>query len=120
MENSTRPRVSRHAPVREVIQEITEKRLGATVVMDDDGKICGIVTDGDIRRMLEKHDNIGQLTADDILSANPIQLSTDTLATKAMQILQKNKISQIVVIDEDGYYQGIVHFHDLTKEGIVE
>ena len=119
VENSTKPRVSRDAPVREVIQEITEKRLGATVVMDDDGKICGIVTDGDIRRMLEKHDNIGQLTADDILSANPIQLSTDTLATRAMQILQKNKISQIVVIDEDGHYQGIVHFHDLTKEGIV-
>lgn len=118
IEKNAKPQVKIDTCVKDVIQEMTQKRLGTTVVMNED-KICGIITDGDIRRMLEKHDNIGNLKAKDIMSANPIQIEKNTLASDAMQILQSNKISQIVVIDEKGLYQGIVHFLDLTKEGIV-
>ncbi len=118
VEKNAKPKVTVDSSVKNVIQEITEKRLGTTVVMKEE-EICGIVTDGDIRRMLEKHDNIGKLTAKDIMSANPKKVAKNTLATDAMKILQTNKISQIVVTDEKGRYHGIVHFLDLTKEGIV-
>ncbi len=114
--NNQVPAVQSHSKVKEVIVEISEKMLGVTAVVED-GKIIGVVTDGDIRRMLNKHDNIGQLTAKDIMSAEPKTVSSGLLAIKALEILRKNGISQLLVVDGDTYV-GVVHIHNLINEGI--
>jgi arabinose-5-phosphate isomerase len=112
-----RPSVETNSPVKIVISEITKKRLGATVVKRNN-KIVGIITDGDIRRMLENHDNIGNLTAQDIMSANPIMIDPEKLAFDVMTILKSKDIGQLIVEDSTGYYLGMVHILDLIKEGI--
>lgn len=112
-----RPSVETNSPVKIVISEITKKRLGATVVKRNN-KIVGIITDGDIRRMLENHDNIGNLTAQDIMSANPITIDPEKLAFDVMTILKSKDIGQLIVEDSTGYYLGMVHILDLIKEGI--
>jgi arabinose-5-phosphate isomerase len=112
-----RPSVETNSPVKIVISEITKKRLGATVVKRNN-KIVGIITDGDIRRMLENHDNIGNLTAQDIMSANPITIDPEKLAFDVMTILKSKDIGQLIVEDSNGYYLGMVHILDLVKEGI--
>ena len=112
-----RPSVETNSPVKIVISEITKKRLGATVVKRNN-KIVGIITDGDIRRMLENHDNIGNLTAQDIMSANPISIDPEKLAFDVMTILKSKDIGQLIVEDSTGYYLGMVHILDLIKEGI--
>ena len=112
------PRVLPGASLKEVIVEITEKRLGVTAVTDADHKVIGIITDGDLRRMLEKSDNIQSITAKDILSLNPKTISPDVLAVEALDTLRNNDISQLIVA-ENGQYLGILHIHDLIKEGIV-
>lgn len=115
--NNMVPEVDINTAVKEVIIEISKKRLGAAAVVDQ-GKILGIITDGDIRRMLEKSIDIGQLTAGDIMSKNPITVKADTMAVNALDIMQERDITQILVT-EKGKYLGIVHFHDLLKEGII-
>ena len=115
--NNEVPKVEKHAPVKDVIIEISKKRLGTTAVVEND-MIIGIITDGDIRRMLENTADISTLEAKDIMSANPISISADTMAVNALDIMQKNNITQILVT-EDGKYSGVVHFHDLLKEGII-
>ena len=115
--NNEAPKVEKHAPVKDVIVEISKKRLGTTAVVEN-GMIIGIITDGDIRRMLEKTADISTLEAKDIMSANPISVSSDTMAVNALDIMQKNNITQILVT-EHGKYSGVVHFHDLLKEGII-
>ena len=115
--NNEAPKVEKHAPVKDVIVEISKKRLGTTAVVEND-MIIGIITDGDIRRMLEKTADISTLEAKDIMSANPISVSSDTMAVNALDIMQKNNITQILVT-EHGKYSGVVHFHDLLKEGII-
>lgn len=112
-----RPSVETNSPVKIVISEITKKRLGATVVKRNN-KIVGIITDGDIRRMLENHDNIGNLTAQDIMSANPITIDPEKLAFDVMTILKSKDIGQLIVENSTGYYLGMVHILDLIKEGI--
>ncbi|MET1259971.1 KpsF/GutQ family sugar-phosphate isomerase [Flagellimonas sp. DF-77] len=114
--NNQVPAVQSDSKVKEVIVEISEKMLGVTAVVED-GKIIGVVTDGDIRRMLNKHDNIGQLTAKDIMSAEPKTVSSGLLAIKALEILRKNGISQLLVVNGDTYV-GVVHIHNLINEGI--
>ncbi len=104
--------------LRAVIIEITKKRLGATVVVDDNKKIIGIVTDGDIRRMLEKHQQIEQITAFEIMSANPKTIGEEKLAVNALDIMRKNNITQLIVTS-GGQYAGIIHLHDLVREGII-
>ena len=116
-ENNAAPKVLKDAPVKDVIIEISKKRLGTTAVVEDDA-IVGIITDGDIRRMLENSIDIGNLKAKDIMSKDPISVSADTMAVNALDIMQKNNITQILVTD-DGKYSGVVHFHDLLKEGII-
>jgi len=111
------PQVSPDAPIKDVIVEISEKRLGTTAVVDN-GKLLGIITDGDIRRMLENNLDIQSLRASDIMSLNPIQVEAETMAVKALEIMEQNNITQILVTD-DGSYAGVVHFHDLLKEGII-
>lgn len=111
------PRVSVDAAIKSVIVEISQKRLGATAVLDGD-KLAGIITDGDIRRMLETEKDIHALTAKDIMCENPKLIAEDALAAKALQLMEENNISQLLVMNGDNYC-GIVHLHDILKEGII-
>ncbi|VAV85449.1 D-arabinose 5-phosphate isomerase, partial [hydrothermal vent metagenome] len=100
VKNNEVPRVGKNTPVKEVIVEISKKRLGTTAVIEEE-KIIGIITDGDIRRMLENNDNINNLRAQDIMGKNPIIINSDTMAIKSLDIMQKNNISQILVTEND-------------------
>jgi arabinose-5-phosphate isomerase len=113
-----KPAVKGDSSLREVIYEISCKRLGATVVLDDKGDMMGIITDGDLRRMLEKHDNTSQLKAADILTPNPKSIDAHELATEALALMRRYDITQLVVTKE-GKYAGILHVHDLVREGIL-
>jgi arabinose-5-phosphate isomerase len=117
MAHAEPPQVGPDAPIREVIYEISSKRLGATAVTAD-GKVLGIVTDGDIRRMLEKHDTITGLHATDILSYSPKTIEADELAASALERLREWDITQLVVT-QNGAYRGILHLHDLVREGLL-
>ncbi len=112
------PKVLPAATLKEVIVEITEKRLGVTAVTDVQNKVVGIITDGDLRRMLEKSNNIQDIKAADILSANPRTIEPDVLAVDALDVLRHHDISQLIVT-ENGNYLGVLHIHDLVKEGII-
>ncbi len=115
---SARPMVGPDANLKEIIVEISEKRLGATAVVDEDGSAIGIITDGDIRRMLEHGDNLSAVKAKDIFSKSPKTIDPGALAIEALDILRKNDISQLVVA-QNGKYLGILHLHELVREGIV-
>ncbi|WP_431158287.1 KpsF/GutQ family sugar-phosphate isomerase [Winogradskyella poriferorum] len=112
-----KPQVGLDATIKEVIVEITEKMLGVTAVIDDNA-IAGIITDGDLRRMLSKSDNIADLTAKDIMSQNPRRISEDAMAVDAKELMEEYGISQLLV-EQNGAYAGVVHLHDLIKEGII-
>ena len=112
-----KPKVNGNASIKDVIVEMTEKMLGVTAVIEND-KIIGIVTDGDLRRMLTKTSNFTGLTAKDIMSANPKRISSDKMAVDAKEVMETYGISQLLV-ENDGKYAGIVHIHDLVKEGII-
>jgi len=111
------PKVDLNTSVKDVIVEISTKRLGATAVMENDN-IVGVITDGDIRRMLENHKMIHTLAAKNIMGINPIIIDANEMAVNALDEMQKNDITQILVT-ENNKYLGIVHFHDLLKEGII-
>jgi len=113
-----KPKVLATATLREVIVEITEKQLGVTAVVDDKNKVYGIITDGDLRRMLEKNSNIEDIKASDILSLHPKTIQPSVLAVAALDVMRTNDISQLIV-EENGYYLGILHLHDLVREGII-
>ncbi len=111
------PMVSLHSSIKDVIVEISEKRLGTTAVIEND-RIVGIITDGDIRRMLENNEDINSLHAKDIMSESPITVADNEMAINALDIMEKNNITQILVTNKNKYI-GVVHFHDLLKEGII-
>ena len=111
------PQVTPDASIKKVIMEISEKRLGVTAVIDNN-KVIGIITDGDIRRMLNANDTFIHLTAKDIMTKNPKNISSDMLVSEALSVLENNSITQLVVVDKDSY-MGILHLHDILKEGIV-
>ncbi|MCD0466751.1 SIS domain-containing protein [Flavobacterium sp. ENC] len=117
IEHSLKPMVTPDTSVKKVIFEISEKRLGVTAVIEDE-KIIGIITDGDIRRMLNDRDTIADLTAKDIMTKNPKLVSSDTMAVDALNILEDFSITQLIVSD-NGTYRGVLHLHDILKEGIV-
>ena len=104
--------------VKNAIVEISKKRLGATAVLNDDKTIAGVITDGDVRRMFEKYDNFINLLAKDIMSISPKSIDAEALAVEAMSEMNKNNISQLIVI-ENGKYAGILHLHDMIREGII-
>jgi len=104
--------------LKEVITTISKNRLGATAVIDNENKVLGIITDGDIRRMLETHNQFQELTAKDIYHSNPITITADTLAIEAAKWMEQKDISQVIVVDKE-HYKGIIHIHDLMKEGII-
>ncbi len=116
--NNQKPQVTIDDVVTKVIVEISEKRLGVTAVTSSEGKIEGIITDGDIRRMLNKTTKIDSLTANDIMSKNPKTINQTAMAVDALETLENNSITQILVTDDNKKYVGVVHLHDLLKEGI--
>lgn len=113
-----RPAVTLNAPLSEVIIEMTTKRLGVTAVLDPNGKVVGIITDGDLRRMLQKNADIATITAHQIMTKHPKSVPPDTLAARALQMMRQHAITQLIVLENDQYL-GIVHLHDLLREGIV-
>ncbi|MBL0738911.1 KpsF/GutQ family sugar-phosphate isomerase [Flavobacterium sp. GN10] len=117
IEHSLKPAVTPDTSIKKAIFEISEKRLGVTAVIEDN-KIIGIITDGDIRRMLNDVDSIADLTAKDIMSKNPKVVSSETMAVDALNILEDFSITQLIVAD-NGEYKGVLHLHDILKEGIV-
>ena len=112
-----KPEVTPETDVANALVEISEKMLGVTAVIDND-KIVGIITDGDIRRMLKDHTDITGLKAKDIMSKNPKTVDQDTLAVEALEMIEKNQISQLLAV-ENGKYSGVVHLHNLIREGIL-
>ncbi len=115
---NTQPSVQAFTSIKEVISAISKSRMGATVVLDATGAIIGMITDGDIRRMLEQHNSIQDLKAADIFHKKPITISSNTLAIEAFDLMKAHDISQLIVADE-GQYKGMIHMHDLMKEGIL-
>ena len=113
------PIVSPDTPLKEVILEISSKRLGATAVVNKKKNLLGIITDGDIRRMLEKQANIRSTKAADIMTKNPKAVSVGDFAVHALSLMQKKNITQVVVVDNKKVVVGFVHLHDLLKEGLV-
>jgi arabinose-5-phosphate isomerase len=116
--NNTQPSVHPSTSIKEVIIAISKSRMGATVVLDETENIIGMITDGDIRRMLEQHNSIEALKAVDIFHKKPISIASNTLAIEAFDLMKAHDISQLIVADE-GQYKGMIHIHDLMKEGIL-
>lgn len=117
LDTSHTPQVNPEASIKKVIMEISEKRLGVTAVVENN-KVIGIITDGDIRRMLNDRDSIAGITAKDIMTKNPKNIASSLLVAEALDILENNKITQLVILDNQEY-KGILHLHDILKEGIV-
>lgn len=113
-----KPEVKAMQPVKEVIMEITRTRLGVTAVTGEDGALIGIITDGDIRRMLQKSDSISHILARDIMTQNPKTIHPSEMAVNALDIMRQAEITQLVVAENDAYL-GILHLHDLVKEGLI-
>jgi arabinose-5-phosphate isomerase len=116
--SNEKPSVFLNQSLKEIIVEITKKRLGATAVIDDQGNLQGIITDGDLRRMLEKEDELKTSIAKNIMTARPKTIDPDELAVNALDIMRKYEISQIIVVKGEKYV-GMVHLHDLLKEGFI-
>jgi arabinose-5-phosphate isomerase len=117
LENSLKPMVAQDASIKKVIFEISEKRLGVTAVVENE-KVIGIITDGDIRRMLNENDTFTHLTAKDIMTKNPKMIQSSTMVSEALNILEDFAITQLIVVD-NGEYKGVLHLHDILKEGVV-
>jgi len=115
--NNEKPQVSEDTGIDEVILEISSKRLGATAVVNED-KLVGIITDGDLRRMLQLTNDISQKKARDVMSVNPRVIEEDMLVIDALDLMRKNNITQLMVADHM-VYKGIIHLHDILKEGIL-
>lgn len=116
--NENPPKVSLDEKIRPIILEISSKRMGSTAVVNQKDELLGIITDGDLRRMLERNEDVSQLLAKDIMTKTPKTTSSDVLAINAFHTMEKNNITQLAVVDE-GKYIGMVHLHDILKEGIV-
>ena len=115
---SQRPFVTPENNVKQAILQITKSRLGAAAVLDENENICGIVTDGDIRRMLEKYDEFSALQTKDIMSVNPKQINRDALAAEALELMRNNNINQLLVTDSEKFV-GVIHIQELLREGII-
>jgi arabinose-5-phosphate isomerase len=117
-ESNEKPKVFPTQSLKEVIVEMTQKRLGVTAVVDEKDRLLGIITDGDLRRMLTSDIPIDRVRAADIMTRTPKTVGPDELAIEALSILRKNQISQLMVMDGE-YYLGVIHLHDLLKEGFI-
>ena len=117
VEQNEKPSVELNASIKDVIVEISKKRLGVSAVIKQN-KIQGIITDGDLRRMLSKNDDFSNLCAADIMSENPKSIEINAMAVDAIQLMEKHEISQLLVTQNESY-AGVIHLHDLVKEGIL-
>ena len=113
-----RPSVAENATIAEVISEMTTKRLGATAVLNAENEVIGIITDGDLRRMMAKSTSINTLLANDIMNKTPKIIANNELAIRALTILRTHSVSQLIAV-EGTEYKGIVHLHDLVREGLI-
>ncbi len=113
------PQVNPEDELNTVIYEISSKRLGMTAVLDDNRQIVGIITDGDLRRMLHKTSDVLSVRAKDIMSPHPKTIHEDELVVKALEIMRKNSITSVLVVDDANRYTGVIHLHDIIKEGII-
>jgi len=116
--HNEKPKVVLGQSLKEVIVEMTARRLGITAVVDEADQLKGIITDGDLRRMLEKNTAIDSVKADDIMTKDPFTIGPDEMAVDALDILRQKEISQLAVTRE-GRYLGIIHLHDLIREGLI-
>lgn len=116
--DNEKPKVHLNESLKEVIVEMTRKRLGITAVTNDNDRLAGIITDGDLRRMLEKNGDLHLILAKDIMTRNPKTIGPTEMAINALDIMRQNEIMQLVVIEGDQYL-GIIHLHDLVKEGLI-
>jgi len=115
--NNEIPQVNIDADIRQVIMEISKRRLGATAVMSE-GRMAGIITDGDLRRMLEKNDHISGIRAEDIMTVNPKSIQASSLVVEALALMRLHNITQLPVFENEQYV-GVIHLHDILKEGIL-
>jgi len=113
-----KPKLAKDRSLKEVIVEISSKRLGATAVVDNKDILLGIITDGDLRRMLEKNISLDGVTAADIMTVTPKSIGAEELAVDALDLMRKRSITQLVVV-ENGKYLGFIHLHDLIREGLI-
>ncbi len=113
-----KPFVAPESSLKEAIVAISRSRLGAAAVINESNQICGIITDGDLRRMLEKMDDLSTLKAKDIMSPSPKKISGSALAAEALELMRQNNINQLLVVDNE-CYSGIIHIQDLIREGII-
>ncbi|MEC8324307.1 MAG: CBS domain-containing protein, partial [Bacteroidota bacterium] len=116
-EKNKKPQVQATSSVKEVIMEITRNRVGATAVVENDA-VVGIITDGDLRRMLSKTNDFLNLSAADIMSKNPKTIQYNTMAVKALKLMESKEISQLLLVKKNKYV-GVIHIHDLISEGII-
>lgn len=116
--SNQRPEVNTDSELKEIIIKVSSARLGCTAVVDREGKLAGIITDGDLRRMLQHRNDISGVTAGEIMTVNPRTLPSDTLVSDALDMMRRNNITQVLVVDE-GVYKGVIHLHDILKEGII-
>jgi len=114
-----KPKVQPEDSLKDVIVEMTQKRLGVTAVTNEEGILLGIITDGDLRRMLKNIVQIDKVKAVDIMTKNPKTIGPDELAVSALDLLRKKEITQLAVVADNGLYLGIIHLHDLIKEGLI-
>ena len=118
-DGTNRPCITREAGIRPVILAMSKGRLGAVAIVDEEERLEGIITDGDLRRMMEKYDDEDGVTAKDVMSKSPKTISEDELAYNAYRMMEQNSITQLVVVDNDRHYKGMVHIHDILREGVV-
>lgn len=113
------PAVQSDQNLRSIILEMTSKRLGATAVVDESRRVLGIITDGDLRRMLEDKIDLSKIRAQAIMSAKPKTIRQHTLAVKALEVMRQHSITQLIVTDDDHVFLGFIHLHDLIREGLI-
>lgn len=116
--DNEKPAVHADQTLKEVIMEMTRKRLGVTAVLNTEGNLLGVITDGDLRRMLEKTDNIQEIKAKDIMTTHPKTIASSEMAVNALDEMRQNSITQLIVADNNTY-KGVIHLHDLVKEGLI-
>jgi arabinose-5-phosphate isomerase len=113
------PQVLPSSTLKQVIVEISNKRLGATAVVNEHNQLLGIITDGDLRRLLEKETVLTNITAQQLMTTNPKTINAQALAVEALELMKDGNITQLLVTNKQGTYQGIIHLHDIVKEGII-
>jgi arabinose-5-phosphate isomerase len=116
--HNEKPSVAANESLKNIIVEISRKRLGVTAVLNDEQQLVGVVTDGDLRRMLEKNEPLDKVIARDIMTSNPKTISPDALAVDALDLMRRNDITQLIVSLNEKYL-GIIHLHDLVREGLI-